>query len=171
MSFSTHSLIHVRTRDLASCLAAGFVHHSWRACSWGGSWTRGGCKTLKFCENWDYLSWSWKFNYQYRVLSSVADPGRGPGGPPPLFLDQNEARRAGKKCFWGQPPPPLNSGSGWPSSLPLHPLIWRSGSATEVEFLTVGWRRIFILIAILLKKCASHRFLHWNLFLGIYFIS
>ena len=26
----------------------------------------------------------------------MADPGRGPGGPPPLFLDQNEARRAEK---------------------------------------------------------------------------
>ena len=26
----------------------------------------------------------------------MADPGRGPGGRPPLFLDQNEARRAEK---------------------------------------------------------------------------
>ena len=37
---------------------------------------------------------------------TVADPGEGPGGPPPLFLDQNEARRAEK--FWGgRRPPPL----------------------------------------------------------------
>ena len=28
--------------------------------------------------------------------------GRGPGGPPPLFLDQTEARRA-KKSFWRPP--------------------------------------------------------------------
>ena len=29
-------------------------------------------------------------------------PGEGPGGPaPPLFLDQNEARRAQKKIFFG----------------------------------------------------------------------
>ena len=34
--------------------------------------------------------------------------GRGPGGPPPLFLDQTEARRA-ENCFW-RPPPPLSKG-------------------------------------------------------------
>ena len=35
------------------------------------------------------------------MLSSVGDPGKGSGWrpPPPLFLDQNEARRAGKKIF------------------------------------------------------------------------
>jgi len=32
--------------------------------------------------------------------SPVADPGEGPEGPgAPLFLDQNEARRAEKKVF------------------------------------------------------------------------
>ena len=30
---------------------------------------------------------------------SVEDPGEGPGGPSPLFLDQTEARRAKKEFF------------------------------------------------------------------------
>ena len=55
----------------------------------------------------------------------MADPGKGPGGPgapPPLFLDQNEVRKAETIFFfWGggagpllslgrddPPPPPLN---------------------------------------------------------------
>ena len=42
-----------------------------------------------------------------RGVCKVADPGEGPGGarPPPLFLDQTEARRA-EKIFWGAPGPP-----------------------------------------------------------------
>ena len=47
---------------------------------------------------------------------TVADPGRRDPGPP-LFFDQNEARRAEKKCF-GDHPPPLTSGSVWPSAPP-----------------------------------------------------
>ena len=35
---------------------------------------------------------------------------RGPGGPPPLVLDQNEARRAEKKFFKAGPPFPLSQG-------------------------------------------------------------
>ena len=46
------------------------------------------------------------------------DPGEGPGGPPPLFLDQNEAQRAEKKFCEAGPtlflglddPPPLSEG-------------------------------------------------------------
>ena len=38
-----------------------------------------------------------------------ADSGEGPGGAPPLFLDQTEARRAEKKFFWSWRP----SLSGW----------------------------------------------------------
>ena len=30
--------------------------------------------------------------------------GRGPGDPPPLFLDQTEAQRAEKKIFFRPPP-------------------------------------------------------------------
>ena len=37
----------------------------------------------------------------------MADPGEGPGWPgPPLFLDQNEARRAEKNFFETAPSPP-----------------------------------------------------------------
>ena len=50
------------------------------------------------------------------IRESVADQGKGPGGPPPLLLDQNEARRAGKN-FLSSPPPAI-SGSGSP---PLSP--------------------------------------------------
>ena len=31
------------------------------------------------------------------LMPPVADPGEGPGGPPPLFLGQTEARRVEKK--------------------------------------------------------------------------
>ena len=42
-------------------------------------------------------------------LGAVADPGEGPGGAwPPLFLDQNEAWKAGKNFL--RPPPPLSQG-------------------------------------------------------------
>ena len=48
--------------------------------------------------------------------SAVADSGEGPGGPgPPLFLDQNEARKAEKKFFLRLPPPPrLSEGLDYP---------------------------------------------------------
>ena len=34
----------------------------------------------------------------------MADPGEGPGGAPPLFFDQNEARRAEKMFLQTAPP-------------------------------------------------------------------
>ena len=48
-----------------------------------------------------------------RRAEKFFSPGEGPGGPgPPLFFDQNEARRA-EKFFWETvSPPPLISGSG-----------------------------------------------------------
>ena len=39
----------------------------------------------------------------------MADPGEGPGGPAPFFLDQTEARRA-ENIFLGDRPPPLSKG-------------------------------------------------------------
>ena len=41
------------------------------------------------------------------TLLTVVDPGVGPGGPgpPSLFLDQTEARRAKKFLFWILHPP------------------------------------------------------------------
>jgi len=67
--------------------------------------------------------------------------GRGPGGPPPLFFDQNEARRA-KKIFWDTA---LPLSQGLDDRTP--PLIWRSGSTTvqwkektkEAYFLINNW--------------------------------
>ena len=52
--------------------------------------------------------------FLYPFTTSVADPGEGPMGPallpfpppPPIFLDQTEARRAEKK-FSGDRAPPL----------------------------------------------------------------
>ena len=40
----------------------------------------------------------------------MADPGEGPGSPPPisLFIDQAEARKAGK-TFFETPPPPCRA--------------------------------------------------------------
>ena len=51
----------------------------------------------------------------------MADPGEGLRGPgaPPLFLDQNEARRAEKK--FSEAGPLLISGSGWPACPPAPP--------------------------------------------------
>ena len=60
----------------------------------------------------------------------MADPGEGPGGeagPPPLFLDHTEARRAEKSFFGDRSPPYLRV---WMTGLPP-PLISRSGSGTE----------------------------------------
>ena len=42
----------------------------------------------------------------YRI--AVADPGEGPGGGGPLFLDQTEARREKKNVFETPPPHPLS---------------------------------------------------------------
>ena len=51
--------------------------------------------------------------------------------PPPLFFDQNEARRAEKIFLETVPPPPLPYLSVWMTAPP--PLIWRSGSATATQ--------------------------------------
>ena len=58
------------------------------------------------------------------LMPPVADPGEGPGGPPPLFLDQTEVRRVEKKIET-RPPPNLRV---WMTP-PPHPPIRRSGSA------------------------------------------
>ena len=46
-------------------------------------------------------------------ITSGRSRGGGPGACPPLFLDQTEDWRAEKNIF-GDRPPPLISGSGWP---------------------------------------------------------
>ena len=77
----------------------------------------------------------WKSEYWPQILSChsalqfeqnhwrIQGRGRGtcpPPQPPPLFLDQTEARRAEKKLFGDHPPPYLRV---WMTPLPL---IWRS---------------------------------------------
>ena len=52
-----------------------------------------------------------KLNSQHMTVTwrdhTVADPEKGPGGPPPaLFLDQNEVWRAKKQIFLRSAPPP-----------------------------------------------------------------
>ena len=56
----------------------------------------------------------------------VADPGEGPGGRPPLFLDRIEARRAKKHFFW-RPGSPL-----FKDLDDLAPLTSRSGSGNAL---------------------------------------
>ena len=61
---------------------------------------------------------------EIECVSSGGSRG-GVGGPPPLFSEQSEARRA-EKCFFSDRVFPLISRSGWTPPF----LIWRSGSAT-----------------------------------------
>ena len=60
----------------------------------------------------------------------MTDPGTPPPPPPPLFLDQTEARRAGKKNFETAstpPPSPLSQGL---DDAPPPPLTWGSVSSS-----------------------------------------
>ena len=67
--------------------------------------------------------------YYFGELHTVADPGKGPGGPgpggsgargpggpgaqaSPLFLDQTEARKGENTFFGDRPPQPLSEGLG-----------------------------------------------------------
>ena len=68
----------------------------------------------------DFLSSPANGNEQCRIQ------GRAQGGPPPLFLDQTEARRAEKIIFWDHSPP-FSQDLDDP---PPH-LMWRSGSTTD----------------------------------------
>ena len=56
----------------------------------------------------DGFSWKPNISLLFNLMNnpsttSVADPGEGPT-PPPLFLDQTEARRDEKKIFKTSPP-------------------------------------------------------------------
>ena len=56
------------------------------------------------------------------LIPPVADPGEGPGGPPPLFLDQTEVRRVEKKIET-RPPPKLRVWMTPPPQSP-YPKVW-----------------------------------------------
>ena len=79
-------------------------------------------RTLLVCERkcTPYLS------LKRGSLVTVADPGEGPGRPPPQFLHQTEAQRA-KKVLGGDRPPPLSKGL---DDHPPPPPISKSGSGT-----------------------------------------
>ena len=54
---------------------------------------------------------------------AVADQGRGPGGPPPIFRPKWGPK--GRRNSFGRPPPPLISGSGWPPPpSPTYLKVW-----------------------------------------------
>ena len=65
---------------------------------------------------------------QNRLKKQVieADPEEGPGGPvPPLFLDQNEARRAEEECFWDRSPHLPSIASTRERTRSKHVFTWR----------------------------------------------
>ena len=50
--------------------------------------------------------WREPFDFPTRISGfTVADPGEGPGGPTPPFLDETEAQRAEKRILRLTPPP------------------------------------------------------------------
>ena len=106
------------------CFLAMHVNRKWGLLTIYMPWCQQICIAKFLFSYKDDLPKSFKPNL---TAQSVADPGEGPGQPrsPPLFLDENEVRRAEKK-FFGRPSPPLSQGL---DDCPP-PLIWRSGSAT-----------------------------------------
>ena len=62
----------------------------------------------------------------------VADPGEGPGMPPPLFFDQNEVRRAETNFFGDRPPRHLSEGLDPPL---LTPIMAYTGSSARKVYL------------------------------------
>ena len=64
----------------------------------GESWTRGEYETLKFSENWDYLSWSWEFNYYSVKFSGGSREGFGVA--PLLIFRPKWGPKGRKKNFW-----------------------------------------------------------------------
>ena len=71
--------------------------------------------------------------YFPRVRESSGGGSRGGARPHPLIFRPKWGPKSRKK-FLGDGPSPI-SGSGWPLSPPLHPVIWRSGSATVQDSL------------------------------------
>ena len=75
--------------------------------------------------------------------------GRGPGArvPPPLFLDQTEARRVGKKFFVTGPPPYLRVWmTAAPASQYIHHCYWIAFRAHMNENLPRDYFGSFLLV-------------------------
>ena len=62
-------------------------------------------RTLFLPSVFRFLLWT-HFTSKFAVTLQWRIQGRGPGGPPPLFPDQTEARRVEKNFFGDQHPPP-----------------------------------------------------------------
>ena len=102
----------------------------------------------------------------------MADPGEGPAPPPPLFLDQTEARRA-EKYFFGDQLTPLPHIRVWMTALPP---VSKSGSSTGADFanyLSIRSEKYGLSLYISREKGDHHyiqtwhkdRFSHYNLIL------
>ena len=77
-------------------------------------WLFGTCGSISHSKNilWCVDDTQWYCNWEVKSKCFwCIHTGRSRGPGPPLFLDQTEAQRAEKNCFWGHPP---ISGSGWP---------------------------------------------------------
>ena len=79
-------------------------------------------------------------------MTSVADPGKEPGGPtpPPLIFRPNVGPKCRKKFFWDRPHPLFISESGWPPP----PLIFKGlGPPLDLAYKglrTCIWIRFFV---------------------------
>ena len=90
----------------------------------------------------------------------MEDPGEGPWDPPPpLFLDQSEARRAEKNFLQIAPPPFLRV---WMTTTPPPPLISRSGSGTVVNMKSYFVNWIHFTCSKNIIRCIIQLFLHFN---------
>ena len=94
------------------------------------------CATLVMCGRFGVMPYPHpiavvgKFQIILKLELQCWIQGRCPGGPAPLFFDQNEAQRAEKFFLETAPPPYLKV---WMTATPPPPhLISRSGSATEL---------------------------------------
>ena len=78
-------------------------------------WLFGTCGSISHSKNilWCVDDTQWYCNWEVKSKCFwYIHTGRSRGAwAPPCFLDQTEAQRAEKNCFWDHP---LISGSGWP---------------------------------------------------------
>ena len=119
-----------------------------------------------------FSGWKLPLKTFYRDLT-VADPGEGSGGPPPLFLDQNEARRAEKFFLRRRPPlpPPYlkvwsryclkhnKTRRGWGASMVDLSLWARWGIQSEVS---QSWSSyMYLTVEITLCTCGMYSSFIW----------
>ena len=106
------------------CFWAMHVNRKWGLVTIYMPWRQQICIAKFLFSYKDDLPKSFKPNFNCPISGGSRGEARG-AQVPPLFLDENEVRRA-EKNFFGRPSPPLSQGL---DDCPP-PLIWRSGSAT-----------------------------------------